>query len=313
MSARADNLVVCLMGPTAGGKTGLAGELVERLPLEIVSADSAMVYRGMDIGTAKPDAATLERAPHRLIDIREPEESYSAGEFRRDALAEIAAIHDAGRIPLVVGGTMLYFRALCEGLAPLPQANPGLRAELDARAAAAGWPALHAELAGVDRAAAARIDPNDAQRIQRALEVHAITGRPLSELQRSPPPAGPRLEFLRLALVPASGADARARIAQRFEDMLERGLLEEVRRLRERPGLTAASPSMRAVGYRQLWAHLDGELDFPTACKAAVTATRRLAKRQRTWLRAERDLSVLDPLENGVAAQITALIEDALE
>lgn len=301
------------MGPTAGGKTGLAAELVERLPLEIVSADSAMVYRGMDIGTAKPDAATLERAPHRLIDIREPEESYSAGEFRRDAVAEIAAIHDAGRIPLVVGGTMLYFRALCEGLALLPQADPELRAELDARAAAAGWPALHAELAEVDRAAAARIDPNDAQRIQRALEVHAITGRPLSELQRSPPPAGPRLEFLRLALVPASGADARARIAQRFEEMLERGLLEEVRRLRERPGLTAASPSMRAVGYRQLWAHLDGELDFPTACKAAVIATRRLAKRQRTWLRAERDLSVLDPLENGVAAQITALIEDALE
>ncbi len=291
------------MGPTAAGKTEISLRLAEALDADIVSVDSAQVYRGMDVGTAKPDAATLARVPHRLIDICDPEEPYSAGAFVRDACAAIGEIHAAGRVPLLVGGTMLYFRALTRGIAPLPEGDADLRAELDARAAAEGWPALHADLAQVDPEAAARINPNDSQRIQRALEVWRLSGRPLSEWQAD---TGPALdcEFRRVALMPAERRTLHERIAARLESMLEAGFVDEVRRLRERPGLSADSPSMRSVGYRQLWAHLDGRCDLPTAARRALYATRQLAKRQITWLRADPGLFVVDPLEAGAFGAI---------
>lgn len=263
-----------------------------------------MVYRGLDIGTAKPSRQVLASVPHHLIDIREPQASYSAGEFRRDALALITRIHAAGRLPLLVGGTLLYFRALLRGLAPLPAAAPALRALLDARGEAEGWPALHAELAKVDPDAAARIAPTDRQRIQRALEVHAITGRPISELQRENPPA-PGIRFLCFALLPMNREALYAHIAERFDRMLEQGLLDEVRALRALPGMRAGLPAMRAVGYRQLWAHLDGACTLAEARDGAITATRRYAKRQLTWLRSE---SQFQRLEQGPAAAPDAVL-----
>ncbi len=278
--------VLCLAGPTAAGKTAAAVALAERYPLDLISVDSAMVYRQLDIGTAKPDAATLARAPHALIDIRDPWQKYSAGEFRTDVLGLIAQSHARGRWPLLVGGTMLYFRALREGLASLPPADPVLRAELDARAARFGWPALHAELAGVDPAAAARIDPHDGQRIQRALEVFQITAEPLSSLQAQStrPPA---FEFRCVAMLPVDRALLYQRIETRLDTMLEAGFLTEVQRLFELPAMHADLPAMRAVGYRQLWAHLQGQLSLADACQQARAATRRYAKRQLTWLRSE--------------------------
>lgn len=278
---------ILLMGPTASGKTGLAIELARTLPVEIVSVDSALVYRGMDIGTAKPSRELRAEIPHHLVDLVDPAESYSAGRFRREALAVMDDIRARDRIPLLVGGTMMYFRALQRGLAELPPASPALRAELDREAATLGWPALHARLAAVDPVAAARIQPADSQRIQRALEVWQLAGRPLSELQAAGenPLEGWRL--LKLALAPPDRRELHARIERRFREMMAAGFLAEVERLHARGDLHAGLPSIRAVGYRQLWAAVAGACDLDRAVADAITATRRLAKRQMTWLRAE--------------------------
>jgi tRNA dimethylallyltransferase len=277
---------ILLMGPTASGKTALAIDLVERGPFEIISVDSGMVYRGMDIGTAKPDAATLARAPHRLIDIRDPADAYSAAEFRRDALREMDAITAAGKIPLLTGGTMLYFKVLLEGLAAMPEANPDVRARLDAEAAAHGWPALHARLATVDPISAARLQPNDSQRLQRALEVWELTGKPLSQWHaEQAPPEPPPYRLLQLAVSPPDRHLLHQRIEQRFDLMLEQGLIDEVTRLRARPDLHADLPSMRAVGYAQVWSYLDGDIDATEMRLRGIYATRQLAKRQFTWLK----------------------------
>ena len=278
---------VCLTGPTACGKTELALELAERVPLEIVSMDSAMVYRGLDIGTAKPSAAVRERVPHHLVDIVEPTDAYSAGRFARDAATAVREIVARGRLPLLVGGTLLYLRALREGLASLPRADAALRDDLDAQARELGWPALHARLQGIDPAAAARIAATDRQRIQRALEVHALTGRPLSELQGSAAEHG-GLEIATVALVPEDRAALALRIERRFDAMVDSGLVAEVQNLRARGDLTEDLPALRAVGYRQIWGHLDGAYDWPEARRRAIVATRQLAKRQLTWLRGDR-------------------------
>jgi len=300
---------VLLMGPTASGKTALACALSERFPVELVSVDSALVYRGMDIGTAKPDAATLATYPHRLIDIRDPAEPYSAADFRSDALAAMQDITAGGRVPLLVGGTGLYFRALQQGLSHLPEADPAIRERLAAEAADAGWPALHGRLERLDAVAAARIGPNDAQRIQRALEVIELTGRPLSEQQQGG--SGERFPWrvLKLALLPADRAPLHARIADRFDAMLAGGFLDEVRALRERKDLHADLPAIRAVGYRQAWEHLDGQTSAAEFRDKGVFATRQLAKRQITWLRSELDARVLDPERAGLQARA----QDALE
>ncbi len=278
--------VLVLAGPTGAGKTDWAIRLAESAPVEIVSVDSALVYRGLDIGTAKPARELRERVPHHLIDICEPTESYSAGRFVPDAVAAVRDVHARRRVPLLVGGTMLYLRSLLHGLATLPQADSRLRAELDARAAREGWPALHAELARLDPEAAARVAPTDSQRIQRALEVCYNTGRPISELQRATvsPLAGRRVHYWMLA---PPRAVLHERIQRRFEAMMAAGFLEEVRSLRRNGALTARHPSMRAVGYRQLWAHLDGQYPLEEAVRRGVAATRQLAKRQLTWMRGE--------------------------
>jgi tRNA dimethylallyltransferase len=274
-----------LMGPTASGKTAVALQLAGLFPVEIVSVDSAQVYRGMDVGTAKPDAHVRARVPHHLIDILEPTEAYSAGRFRADALGLCAEIHARGAIPLLAGGTMLYFRALTRGLADLPAAQPAIRAEIEARAAREGWPRLHAELALLDPASAARLEPTDAQRIQRALEVHRVTGRALSELQARAAAPAPQIDALSISLEPSDRAVLHARIAARFDAMLASGLVEEVEGLRRRHRLEAGLPSMRAVGYRQVWDTLEGRAPFETLAARGAAATRQLAKRQLTWLR----------------------------
>ncbi len=279
---------ISLMGPTASGKTDLAVWLCERFPLEIISVDSALVYRDMDIGTAKPDAATLARAPHHLINLLAPTEAYSAGRFKHDALAVMAAIHARGNVPLLAGGTMLYFRALRGGLDDLPPADPALRAELEARAVREGWPALHAQLYQLDPATAQRLQPNDAQRIQRALELCLTSGGPMSALLsgRQPEASGESADhWLELALFPNDRAWLHQRINLRFAQMLEQGLVEELRALRTRYRLDAGMPSMRCVGYRQAWRFLDGEIDAATLFEQGAAATRQLAKRQLTWLR----------------------------
>ncbi len=276
---------IILMGPTATGKTGLALELVRRFPLEIISVDSALVYRGMNIGTAKPCPEVLAEAPHRLIDILDPEESYSAARFRADALEEMRSIRADGKVPLLVGGTMLYFRALEEGLSALPPANAAVREAIEQEAASHGWAALHEQLQRIDPVAAARIHPNDPQRIQRALEVYRLTGLPLSELQYRRKEQTQPFEALRLALVPADREKLSKRIFTRFVNMLQEGLIEEVERLYKRPGLDLSFPSMRAVGYRQVWRYLAGEIERDEMVVQAITATRQLAKRQMTWLR----------------------------
>ena len=300
---------IFLMGPTASGKTALACALAGRFPLQLVSVDSALVYRGLDIGAAKPDAATLERHPHRLIDIRAPTRPYSAAEFRADALEAMEAITRSGGVPLLVGGSGLYFGALERGLSELPDADPEIRRELAGEAARVGWSALHARLAALDGEAAARIRPGDSQRIQRALEVIELTGRRLSEQQRG---GGARLPWriLKLALVPPRAA-LHARIAERFDTMLAHGLLDEVRRLRALPGWDAALPAMRAVGYRQAWPYLAGEIDAGTFRDRAVYATRQLAKRQCTWLRREVDARTFEAEEGllpGVAEAVAAFL-----
>ena len=302
---------ILLMGPTASGKTGLAMELARAVPAEIISVDSALVYREMDIGTAKPSPELRREVPHHLLDLLDPAEAYSAGRFRRDALAAMEEVRGRGRVPILAGGTMLYFRALQRGLAELPEADPALRAELDEAAARDGWPALHAELARVDPIAAARIQPGDSQRIQRALEVWRLSGTPLSELQAAGarPPEG--WNFLKLGLAPASRPELHEAIERRFHAMMAAGFLAEVERLHGRGDLHPGLPSIRAVGYRQLWAHVAGECELASAVEDAITATRRLAKRQMTWLRAEPGLCWLASAREGRGAALAWLGENA--
>ncbi len=296
---------ILLMGPTASGKTALAVELVQRGPFEIISVDSGMVYRGMDIGTAKPEAELLALAPHRLIDICDPLEAYSAALFRADALAAMAEITAAGRIPLLVGGTMLYFKVLLEGLAAMPDADPVIRARLEQEGQAQGWPALHARLASVDPVSAARLKPNDSQRLQRALEVFELTGKPLSVWHAeqevvAPPP----WQFTRLAMAPPERATLHERIAQRFDAMLAAGFIDEVKGLRARGDLHPGLPSMRAVGYRQAWEYLDGQGGLGELRERGIAATRQLAKRQLTWLRSFAGIQWLDSNEGDLAGKL---------
>ncbi len=301
--------VIFLMGPTASGKTDVAVRLVEKLPCEIVSVDSALVYRGMDIGTAKPDAELLARAPHRLIDVCDPAEPYSAARFRQDALHEIDEIHAAGRIPLLVGGTMLYFRALEQGLSELPAADPVIRAHLDEQLMREGSEALHAELAKVDPVSAARIHHNDPQRIQRALEIFLATGSPMSELWEAQRVESFPFHLLKIALAPLERSILHERIALRFKGMLEQGLVEEVRRFFQRGDLSLDLPAMRAVGYRQVWAYLAGEYDYATMVQKGIVATRQLAKRQLTWLRSDAEVHWLDAQEEKMFEKLLNLIE----
>lgn len=305
---------VFLMGPTATGKTALACALAEQFPLELVSVDSALVYRGLDIGAAKPDAATLRRHPHALIDIRDPARPYSAAMFREDALAAMRGIRGRGNVPLLVGGTGLYFRALQHGLSVLPAADPGLRARLRAEAGALGWQALHARLTALDPVAAARIRPRDSQRIQRALEAIELSGRALSELQDAGTSCA-RFPYriLKLALVPHDRTALRARIATRFDAMLAAGFLDEVQQLRARGDLSPDLPALRAVGYRQAWAYVNGESTEAEFRVRAIAATRQLAKRQTTWLRRELDARIIDPERAGCAATAASAVARFLE
>ncbi|CAG0965794.1 tRNA dimethylallyltransferase [Methylophilaceae bacterium] len=289
---------IFLMGPTASGKTGAAVELYQRLPVELISVDSALVYQDMNIGTAKPDAATLELAPHSLIDIISPMATYSAAQFRSDALALMADITARGKIPLLVGGTMLYFNALQGGLGELPQADPEVRARLDAEALAIGWPGMHAKLAVIDPETAARLKPTDAQRIQRALEVYELSGKTMTRLFAGQGEAGFPYRLLKLALTPSDRGVLHQRIASRFDQMLEAGLVNEVRGLRQKyPALHPALPSMRCVGYRQAWQYLDGAFGLDELREKGIAATRQLAKRQLTWLRGMDDTVVFDCLD----------------
>lgn len=301
---------ILLMGPTAAGKSALALDLAQAFGGEIVSVDSAQVYRGMDVGTAKPDRATRERVPHHLLDIVDPTEPYSAARFAADANAAIGAIRARGRVPIVAGGTMLYFKALTEGLSDLPGADPSIRTAIDRDAATRGWPALHAELARVDAATAARLAPGDAQRIQRALEVYRATGVPLSA-QQGRRVALPLADALPLALMPSDRARLHAAIAQRFDAMLAAGLVDELAALRRRFDLRPELPAMRAVGYRQAWRFLDGAIDRAAFREAGIAATRQLAKRQITWLRAT-TATRLDPFDAGAAAAVRDIVGRAL-
>ncbi len=307
-------LVICLAGPTAAGKSASTLALAERWPLEIVNVDSATIYRGMDIGTAKPSPAEQAQVPQHLLDIRDPAQSYSAAEFRADALRLIDAIRARGRIPLLAGGTMMYYKALRDGLDDLPQADPALRAELEARAARDGWPALHAELARLDPVTAARLAPNDSQRIQRALEICRLSGQPMSALLgRQRAAAGDDHRYLTISLEPSARAALHARIEQRFDAMLASGLLEEVRGLHARADLHPGLPSVRCVGYRQMWAHLDGEISLEEAREQGIAATRQLAKRQITWLRAQPERVIVDCLAADAVAQTIDAVATALD
>ena len=318
---------IFLMGPTASGKTQVAVELAQQLPLEIISVDSALVYRDMDIGTAKPDAATLARAPHHLINIRNPTDAYSAAAFRHDALRLMQDISARGKIPLLVGGTMLYFRALRFGLSDLPQADPGVRSELEQRAARVGWPALHAELAQLDPETAERLNPNDSQRIQRALEIYQITGTPMSTLIRQQPAPSQALplvgrgwgegelpyKVLPIALTPSDRSQLHARIATRFAAMLKLGLVDELRALREKYPLHPDLPAMRCVGYRQAWKFIEGSINDAELLDQGIAATRQLAKRQLTWLRGMADNIELDCLAGDLAQQVLAAVRPATD
>lgn len=299
------------MGPTASGKTDIAVALQERFPIDIISVDSALVYRGMDIGTAKPDAATLARAPHALVDILEPEERYSAGDFVRDARRLISESHSAGRLPLLVGGTMMYFRALTEGLAALPNADPALRSALDAEAEQVGWPALHAQLAEVDPVIAERLHPEDSQRIQRALEVYRLSGKPLSDWQACDAASKPIQRFLKIGLTVEPRALLHERIELRLKTMINNNFEKEVKKLMTRKLLTAEHPSMRSVGYRQFWAYLSGDYDRDTAEQRTLFATRQLAKRQLTWMRSTASLQFVDALHPARVSAVADLIAGA--
>lgn len=303
---------IVLLGPTASGKTALAMELAQQLPVELISIDSAQVFRDMDIGTAKPDAATLARFPHRLIDLISPEERYSAAQFRADALTEMAAITGARRIPLLVGGTMLYYKALRDGLAELPAADAAMRADIDALAAEQGWPAVHAALARLDPASAARLQPTDAQRLQRALEIVRLTGQPVDHFYASQPLTPPPYRLLPLALVPQERHTLHERIAQRFAAMLQAGLIDELVALRQKYRLNAELPSMRCVGYRQAWQMLEGELPQQELLERGIYATRQLAKRQLTWLRSLPEVIALDPLQASTPGRLMKRVEQFL-
>jgi len=310
-AVRAKPLAVAIMGPTASGKTAAALEIASRIPCEIISVDSALVYRGMDIGTAKPSAAERAQAPHHLIDILDPADAYSAMQFRQDALRLVADIQRRGRLPLLVGGTMLYFKALREGLDELPQADPQVRARLDQEAARDGVPALHARLATLDPASAARLHPTDSQRIQRALEIIELSGQPMSALlaQRSAPELP--FELLPLALEPSDRAVLHQRVAARFDSMLAGGLIDEVAALRARGDLHAGLPSMRCVGYRQVWSYLDGADDRAGMREKGIAATRQLVKRQLTWLRALPQRQTFDCLAPDAPARLLQAIDIA--
>ena len=308
---------IFLMGPTASGKTALAVELVQRFPMDIISVDSALIYKGMDIGSAKPDAETLKLAPHRLIDFLDPTESYSAADFRDDALKEMAEITARGRIPLLVGGTMLYFKVLREGIAELSPANESVRQQLLQEATARGWPALHADLAQVDPEAAERLNPNDSQRLQRALEVYRSTGVTLSEWHRRQKEGGDGswggcaedfpYRVVSLAVCP-DRAVLHQRIADRFHQMLNEGFFDEVKSLYQRGDLGPELPSMRAVGYRQVWDCLDGKLSYAEMVERGIIATRQLAKRQITWLRSWKDLHWLDSLDPNLLEKVLKIL-----
>lgn len=300
---------IFLMGPTASGKTALAMHLFDHLPCELISVDSALIYRGMDIGTAKPEPEELARYPHRLIDIRDPAESYSAAEFRADALAAMAEISAAGKIPVLVGGTMLYFNALQKGLAPLPQANAELRAELEADAERLGWPAMHERLAKLDPAAGERLKPTDSQRIERALEVVLLTGKPISEHWAEQAEAALPYNLLPLALMPADRARLHQRIEQRFDLMLDQGFEQEVLALYERQDLTPDLPSIRCVGYRQMWDYIEGRLSYDEMKYRGIVATRQLAKRQLTWLRGWQGVHWLDSEADKLLDSVLKLAE----
>ncbi len=296
------------MGPTASGKTQVAVELAQQLPLEIISVDSALVYRDMDIGTAKPDATTLARAPHHLINIRNPTEAYSAAAFRHDALRLMQDISARDNIPLLVGGTMLYFRALRFGLSDLPQADPGVRYELEQQAIRLGWPALHAELAQLDPETAVRLNPNDSQRIQRALEIYQITGTPMSTLIRQQDKHPLPYRVLPIALIPSNRSQLHAHIATRFATMLKLGLVDELRALREKYPLHPDLPAMRCVGYRQAWKFIEGRINEVELLDQGIAATRQLAKRQLTWLRGMADNIELDCLADDLVPQALAAV-----
>ena len=301
-----------LMGPTASGKTAVAIALAQRFPLELISVDSAQVFRDMNIGTAKPDTATQRACPHHLIDLISPEQAYSAARFRHDALALMADITARGKVPLLVGGTMLYFKALLGGLAELPQADAQLRADLDAEADRCGWPALHAELARVDPETAARLPPNDAQRIQRALEIHRLCGRPMSALLAEGAPQTPPYDFTSIGLLPSERSVLHARIAERFDAMLKAGLEDELTALRRRYRLTPDLPAMRCVGYRQVWAVQDGAAPRAEMRDRGIYATRQLAKRQMTWLANTLKPETFDCLAPDLIAQISARTDQAI-
>jgi tRNA dimethylallyltransferase len=305
---------IFLMGPTASGKTAATIALYRELPIEIISVDSALVYRGMDIGTAKPDAETLRQAPHHLIDLITPLEQYSAAQFVKDALSLMHAATARGRIPVLVGGTMLYFNALQHGLSDLPEADQEVRAEIEQEAAKVGWPAMHAQLAIIDPSVAARIQPTDSQRIERALEVYRISGQSMSVLRAQS--SKPELPFniIKIALVPSERAVLHQRIAERFQLMLKQGFIEEVQTLlAQYPQLTADSPSMRCVGYRQVLAYLNGDIDLNTLGDQGVFATRQLAKRQLTWLRGMDDVHGINCLENNWLKSALAVINKRIQ
>jgi len=301
------------MGPTASGKTAVAMQLVRDLPCEIISVDSGQIYKGMDIGTAKPGPEELKRAPHHLIDVIEPHEKYSAARFRDDALAFMREVTERDRIPLLVGGTMMYFQALTEGLNDLPEADPMIRLMIDTMAEEQGWPAVHARLRRVDPDTAARLEPNDSQRVQRALEVYLLTNQPLSKLLQKPKYVYFPYTPIRISLVPSDREVLHMRIAQRFDAMLKAGLVNEVRQLREEFGLEAGMTSMRCVGYRQTWDHLEGKIDLAGLREQGIAATRQLAKRQLTWLRAMENVTEFDCLEEDLGDLVLEYVRRELE
>ncbi|WP_292950838.1 MULTISPECIES: tRNA (adenosine(37)-N6)-dimethylallyltransferase MiaA [unclassified Neptuniibacter] len=297
------------MGPTASGKTDLAMQLYDNLPCEIVSVDSAMIYRGMDIGTAKPDAETLLRYPHRLIDLCDPDQAYSAAEFRRDALAQIEEIRAAGKIPLLTGGTMMYFHALKNGLASLPKADPAVRERILASAEAQGWPAIHQRLQEVDPVSAERLNPNDSQRLQRALEVFEVSGRTMTELWAEQEAQKPDFPIIPMAVMPKERSELHERIEMRFDIMLEQGFVDEVRQLWDRGDLTLQMPSVRCVGYRQVWEYFSETWDYETMRFKGIVATRQLAKRQVTWLRGWENLTWMDTHDPKLLSNALKLID----
>ncbi len=305
---------IFLMGPTASGKTASAIGLIESgLPVELISVDSALVFKDMNIGTAKPTADELARAPHHLIDVITPEQAYSAAQFRTDALVLMQDITARGKVPVLVGGTMLYFNTLQHGIHDLPQANPALRAELHAEAAQLGWPAMHEKLARLDPPTAARLEPGDSQRIERALEICILSGRPMSDLLAEPAAGPVPYHLLKLALLPDDRAVLHERIAIRFDQMLHGGLIEEVRQLRQQYALTPELPSMRCVGYRQTWDYLDGLIDLPALREKGLAATRQLAKRQLTWLRGMDDVTAINCLRPDLPDAVRTAVSDFLQ